>query len=360
VSDDDAWYESEESPRAGMVAEVQRIRRRALARPIPIVLAAALLTTSVLVMLSRRKHAVEAEVILALSEGSLSPRTTNLPVDQLRAYVTSVLMPKQPLADMIERRHLYPRIGADEAIEELRTEAEVSIWKNTFGADNDNGGRSARIGITYLSVDPTLAFGVVHDIAQIIIQQAADQRAQVAGEVVAQISRARNDFAVQLANNAKQLALDQLALDDANRVGNAQVAANLDLDIDGLVRDQKRIDKQLAEIATSRDAIADRISAAGLDMSVEIVEEHRPEAPDNTMFVLILVGIVVGVLTLVGSALVLGAFDSRVHDSEDVARLGLPVLGHVPGFAGDHVGSLSARGLGRRRVPSFLRWRSLR
>ena len=40
--------------------------------------------------------------------------------------------------------------------------------------------------------------------------------------------------------------------------------------------------------------------------------------------------------------------------------LGLPVLGHVPGFAGDQVGSLAARGYKRARVPLFLRWRSHR
>ena len=58
--------------------------------------------------------------------------------------------------------------------------------------------------------------------------------------------------------------------------------------------------------------------------------------------------------------IVIGAFDSRVHDVEDVARLDLPVLGHVPGFPGDNVGSLEARGALRARVPSFLRWRSHR
>jgi hypothetical protein len=61
-----------------------------------------------------------------------------------------------------------------------------------------------------------------------------------------------------------------------------------------------------------------------------------------------------------GTALIMGAFDSRVHDSDDVARLGLTVLGHVPGFAGDDVGSLEARGVSRARVPSFSRWRSHR
>jgi hypothetical protein len=47
-----------------------------------------------------------------------------------------------------------------------------------------------------------------------------------------------------------------------------------------------------------------------------------------------------------------GAFDTRVHDREDVERIGLPVLGHLPPFPGDHVGSLRARGVRRPRVPS--------
>jgi hypothetical protein len=73
-----------------------------------------------------------------------------------------------------------------------------------------------------------------------------------------------------------------------------------------------------------------------------------------------MVAVVVGTGSLLGSALLLGAFDSRVHDTDDVARLGLPVLGHIPGFAGDNVGSMQARGAARARVPSFLRWRSHR
>ena len=74
--------------------------------------------------------------------------------------------------------------------------------------------------------------------------------------------------------------------------------------------------------------------------------------------VLVMILLVVGTGALVGSALFLGAFDSRVHDTDDVARLGLPVLGHVPGFPGDQVGSLRSRGARRNHVPWFLRWRS--
>jgi hypothetical protein len=73
--------------------------------------------------------------------------------------------------------------------------------------------------------------------------------------------------------------------------------------------------------------------------------------------VVMMIAAVIGTFSLVGAALVLGAFDSRVHDADDVIRLGLPVLGHVPGFAGDNVGSMRTRSAAPTRVPSFRRWR---
>jgi capsular polysaccharide biosynthesis protein len=127
-----------------------------------------------------------------------------------------------------------------------------------------------------------------------------------------------------------------------------------------LQRQQRDTEQQLARIAASPDSIASEVAAAGLDMSLQIVHEDRPERPPQRGFVLMMVGLVIGAGTLVAVALVLGAFDSRVHESDDVARLGLPVLGHVPGFAGDNVGSMQTRSVARARVPSFQRWRSHR
>jgi hypothetical protein len=71
-----------------------------------------------------------------------------------------------------------------------------------------------------------------------------------------------------------------------------------------------------------------------------------------------MVAVVLAFGSLFGSALLFGAFDSRVHDGDDVARLGLPVLGQVPSFTGDRSGSLAARGVSRARAPSFARWRT--
>jgi hypothetical protein len=55
--------------------------------------------------------------------------------------------------------------------------------------------------------------------------------------------------------------------------------------------------------------------------------------------------------------LVVGAFDPRVHDVNDIRRLGLPVAGHLPSFPGDHVGAFKSRGNAAARVPLLKLWR---
>jgi capsular polysaccharide biosynthesis protein len=116
----------------------------------------------------------------------------------------------------------------------------------------------------------------------------------------------------------------------------------------------------MSELMSTQDAIADRIAAAGLDLVIEIAGEKRPTRPPSRGLMISILLVIVGIGSLLGSALLIGAFDSRVHDVEDVERLGLPVLGHVPGFPGDRVGSLEARGVQRSRIPLFRRWRSQR
>src|SRR4051812_24387305 len=89
----DGWYESEESTRIGMVVELQRIRRRTFVRPLPVLLVATLITAGIVRKVANKQVVLESQVVLALAEGSLASEPTTLPVDQLRAYVTSILLP---------------------------------------------------------------------------------------------------------------------------------------------------------------------------------------------------------------------------------------------------------------------------
>jgi capsular polysaccharide biosynthesis protein len=277
-----------------------------------------------------------------------------------------VLLPAAKLQALIERRNLYPlrRVaGMPFALQQLREELDIKIWKNTFAyydEGNERTEHSARIGLTVTSGDPGSALELARDLAAIVIETSQEQRRQLNATLAREIAAKRDaleDKVAELSRSAVEKQAALVAAKDKHDVGKAQTLSLQLVEIDS---EQKRAEKSLTDIAHSSDALADRIAAAGLDYNFAIVEENRPERPLHRDFVIALVGVIVGIGSLLGAAMVVGVFDSRIHDGDDVSRLGLPVLGHVPGFAGDQVGSLAARGVPRARVPSFLRWRSSR
>ncbi len=355
----DDWYESEEPTRIGMIEEIQRIRRRTRAHPLRVLALAALITGAITYKLATRPQHFEAEIVLALTEGSLSAKHNGLPVDQLRQFVDGVLIPDSKLADLIERRDLYRRrsiMGMPYAIEQLRGQMDVQIWKNSFvyyDEDAQNAEHSARIGITVDDTDADRAVELAHDIAQIVIDTSRENREQLNDTLATEIERRREGLTHRTEVLARTAAVKTEALDAAQKKHENDLAQALELELNEIAHEQKRVEKDLTAIAGSRDALADRIASAGLDTRIAIVEETRPDRPEHRGFILVMVAVVVGIGSLLGSALIVGAFDSRIHDTDDVTRLGLPVLGHVPGFAGDSVGSLASRGASRRRVPSI-------
>lgn len=356
------WYDSEPSTRDGMVVEVQRVRRRVLARPLPVLALAVLLTAALVYKIKTKPQVFEAEIVLALTEGTLSAKHNGLPVDELRQFVDGVLIPDAKLAQLIEKRDLYrlrKKAGMEYALEQLREQLDVQIWKNSFVYYDEDATRaehSARIGLTVTDHDPDDAYELAHDIATIVIDTAQEHRRQVNNQLAKEIAVTADGLRARLGTLALAAAARQAALTQAHQKHQEGLAQALALELGEIDHERKQAEKQLSDIVVSRDALADRIAAAGLDTSIAIVEETRPERPEHRSFVLAMVAVIIGLCALLGSALVVGAFDPRVHDVDDVSRLGLPVLGHVRGFAGDQVGSLRARGATRGRVPSWKRW----
>lgn len=361
----DDWFESESPTRHELKRELQRIRQRTAIRPLPVIALALLITGLITYKVSTKPFSVEASVTLALSEGALSSQSTSrVPADQLRQYVTTILLPDAKLLELIEKRNLFrlrKKLGPQFALDQLRENLVVQIYKNSFiyyGDEDDNAQRSARIGLSMTDSDPDRAFDIVRDIATIAIQTSAMERQRVADQLSHDVQRLHDELDDRLARMEQERSSKQVAIDQAIRAGKPGIAGLLKIDLIALEQQRKVDSDRLAHLAASREGLAGEIAAAGLDMSLTIVEEHRPERPTRSGLVLIMIAAVVGTGALIGSALVLGAFDSRVHDTDDVARLGLPVLGHVPGFAGDNVGAMQSRSAARARVPSFLRWRS--
>ncbi len=368
VDHDDEWYESEESTRQGLVQEVQRIKRRTLVRPIPVLLLAALITGAIIYKVAHKKQVFEAEIVLAIKEGSMlnAEKNTGLPVDELKELVSSVLLPDAKLADLIERRNLHKlreRFGVKWAIAELREQVAIDVWKNSFiyyDPDESNRFAQARVGLTVTDDDPDGAFLLARDLAQIVMDEVREHRLEIAKKVAHKVNELRDVMSERLQNLEIERTTKMVAIAQAHRDGKETLAQALNIQLFAIDGQQKQTEKTLSDIAKSQDLLADRVAAAGLDLVIEIVSEKRPDRPESKGLLIAMIAVVIGLGALLGSALVLGAFDSRVHDTDDVERLGLPVLGHVPGFSGDKVGSLEARRVQRARVPSFLRWRSQR
>jgi hypothetical protein len=361
------WFESEPPTRIGLKLELQRIRRRLAVRPLPVIALALAITALITYKFATKPFSVEASVTLALSEGALSSQNTSrIPADQLRQYVTTILLPDNKLLELIEKRNLFrlrKKLGPQFALDQLRENLGVQIWKNSFlyfDDEDDNAQRSARIGLTMTDSDPDRAFDLVRDIATIAIQSAAVERQKLADQLTHDVGRLRDEIEDRLAQLETDRASKQHAIDAAQAAGRTDLARLLGVDLIALEQQRKIDSDRLLTLAGSKDALAGEVAAAGLDMSLTVVEESRPERPTRSGLVIIMIAAVIGTGALIGSAMVLGAFDSRVHDTDDVARLGLPVLGHVPGFAGDNVGAMQSRSAARARVPSFQRWRSHR
>ncbi len=367
VSLGDAWYESEPPTRIGLVVELKRIRRRFAVRPIRVIALALLVTAGITYKFANKPVVVEATVVIALTEGVMSRHSaTGIPADQLRAYVSTVLLPDADLIELIERRNLTrlrKRLGPQYALEELRSSLGIEVGRNSFlwaEGDASNAQRSARIALTVTDADANRAFDIARDIATIAIQTSALQRQRLADTLSRDIARMYETVEVQVRSLEAERARKQAAVNLALQRGEIDRARVLGGELTVLADDVRREQVKLTKLASNSDALAGEIAAAGLDTTMSIVEEHRPEQPQRSGLVLAMIAAVIGTGSLLGAALVLGAFDSRVHDTDDVTRLGLPVLGHVPGFAGDHVGSMRSRSASRARVPSFQRWRSHR
>lgn len=359
----DQWYESEQPTRRGLVAEVQRIQRRTRVRPAPVLLLAAVVTAAISYKVATKPVIVEAEVVLALVEGALADHhATGLPVDQLRTYVTQVLLPDNKLLGLVEKYDLYPlrkKAGPEFALNGLRDQFNVEIWKNSFmyyDAD-DNAQRSARIGISVRDISAERAIDLAHDLANIVMDTAAGLRQKRADQLTLEVEAIRDATSDELDKLAYDIGEKKTAIAKARLDGDSDLVGILRIDLAALESQQRDREARLGKIAASSEQLAGDITAAGLDISLSIVDETRPERPAHSGFVLAMVIAVVGLGSLAGAALVLGAFDTRIHDSDDVMRLGLPVLGHVPGFAGDTVGSMRTRSAAAARVPSFQRWR---
>jgi hypothetical protein len=359
------WYESEPPFYRTLIAELQRLKRRAQARW-PLVVAIGLALTAAVVWKVAKKPAMyRARLVLAITEGEVAAATRDsTPLHELRDYIDNILLTNDELYDMIDERELYvderALFGDDVVLDEVRDAIGITVWRNFFQYSYSyDERRTARVAISFSDSDPDFAYEMARAITYLVIARESEHRVDVARELeeasrsVLETMRGRVIDARAAQGEAAAALAAAEARDDQGQIALQRLRAN-EAGVTVIRAEEAFFSVQQT---TTSEALQAQAIAAGLALELDVVDERKPARHERSPLVLVGLALVALCIFLPLAGVVIGAFDSRVHDLDDVGRLELVALGHMPAFTGDHVGALRDRGVRRRRMPSWVPWR---
>jgi hypothetical protein len=328
--------------------EVRRMLRRARRRKLWVLGVAVVVALLAVGKRSRRLPLVQATVTFRVTEGEQMAKDAAPPppAKDLKEYIWGVafsgtrllaVMEQHGLeADMRERDPLF-------AVESFRENIELYVWRNYFLVDQgQHGERSARLAVTYngSEVDETQA--VAASLAQLVIEEEDRRRAlQVeaavrSAKIGVEHARAdldrRSEVIARLTEERKTATPERRAVIDVEVL---DLRKSLRPAMDRLLGAQKELTD--LELQLQFETLGAGLRFEKVDEEVEIVA-RTPTARGLAIF-----GVLVFVVVLPLAALLVGALDPRIYDVDDVRRLGVHPVGHVPPFRGDEVGSLHER-----------------
>lgn len=358
------WFEAEPPLRVVLAAELRRLKRRAQVRW-PLVLAIGAVLTALVVWKAASKPAMyRARIVLAITEGELVSGRDATPLHEVRDYIGTTLLTNAELLALIDREKLFRRqrrtFGDAFAIASFRDMIGIGVWRNYFQYSYSyDERRTARVAIVFTHADHKFAYKMAREVALAVMRREAERRVNASEELLAQSRAVRASARARLAESQAEQNAAATALAAAELRGDpGQIAVESVRASDAtmhLMRAQEAFGA--VEQQTTAEALHAAVTAAGLALDIAIVDDRKPERAERSPLVLIALALVALCIFLPLAGVVIGAFDTRVHDLEDVGRLGLAPLGHLPGFPGDRVGGLRDRGVPRQAMPSWVPWR---
>ena len=327
------WFDEEAPLAVSGRLVTSRLGRRALFSWPRLVIISVLIASGVTVWRSRIPPTYGVTVVLHVSDSVNQPASgSDLGLGALHAYLNDrVFTTARLLALMARHPASFPKLEKDPtlALADLRDSLEIEISDNDFIEERGSGDppRSARIGLEYRASTPEKAWLVSHALADLLIDS----------------TRARERMLLEQEEGATALTLKR-AQADLQELSRATGAMPAELTL-VMARERMRI----AERAHAAAQIAVRAAADQQALRLDMVDPgHQPE-PINQTVALTTAFLLTFFITLATLFLLVGAFDPRVLDSDDLTSLGVTLLGHTsPLPARPPVGEGLARG---RRAP---------
>ena len=329
------WVADEPAARES-VAEVVRLLRRAGRRPL-VTFAVALLTAAVLFGLQMRRPPVfGARAELLLRENALSSDRTMLSRADLRSLVENVAFSSSRLQEVMDRHGLFTAESARSpvlALAEMRKSTEVEILQDYFAEDRleRTPSRSARIAITFSSGEPDQAMAVVRDlgllVARVELGRHAEKARRQAGFAKAAAAEVRDEATrtqAELAAMEATSAVNPAKISSAQQVKIAFLRAWLSK----LQRRRSELEREHARLDLAADADEKQ---AGTRVHLASLEAENPGTHNDGRW-LRRKAAIAGTAGLALALLLVGAFNPRLYDADDIRRAGSLCLGtlHAP------------------------------
>lgn len=345
------WLAAERSQYT-LRSELQRLKRRARRRPIMLAVITTLLVGAVMFKRSRRRPTYEGAVVLRVTESTVLDEMSPLAQEHLGNYFANAGVSSKELMTIIEEYNLYPlrKFQGDRfAIMEIRDAMSIHLADNYFSEYQGfvDTLRTARLSVMFAHGDPETAYQVASDLTDILVRNELARRTEAAESLLAIAARSTKVTEARLVEIQAEIRKTEEAVRVARRTG-----PKLDLIAKGNVA-LGRLRPQLKQASGMLEALqiqenAMKVGAAaenaGMGLQFDIVDVDRPRAvPPPTVAGQVMFAIILFLICLPLVAIGVGAFDPKLHHIDDVVRLELPVVGHVPRFPGYRVGSMKDR-----------------
>jgi hypothetical protein len=339
-----------------MKHELQHLKRRARNR-IGLVLLLTVGATAALVgYVARREPLHESTVVVRITEGGLLSERSPLTRGDLRQYIVDSALSSRNLLALIERFDLYPvhRLRGDRfALARLEDRLDVEVFRNYFvrGSEGRTTSRTARVAISFRDPDRERSFAVTRAVADLVIATETQRRRSYSADDLRIAEQAFHVAATALAERAAEVSELEVALAAATGPGDAARRGSFTVEL-ATARSQLEAQRLLVDAVRGRleeVALLHASEGAQLGLQYTIADEQAPPPRGARLPRLARLALVCFLILLPLCGVAVGAFDGTLQDAEDLDRLAVPVLGHVPPFRGHRVGGLDERRRRRRR-----------